>query len=195
MNKVFNKKRINEFIDNNSLNGIIESHDFITKNVFKKINKFKEENYAIILFDWMKKHNKNISSMVEKFFPTKIGEIKQNGEFEITKFWYSPTADKIHCLVKQNDNERHLKIRTDRYEERTEEFTKEMIADLKKQADKLYGYFIIVDSLGWYITDMNISKKGTVKKMVFKIIDDVIINNNIRTFGSINNLDELLICC
>lgn len=194
MNKVFNKKRIKEFIDNNSLNEVIESHDFITKNVFKKINKFKEENYAFVLFNWMKKHNKNIPFMVEKFFPTKISEIKQNGDFEITKFWYSPTEDKIHCLVKQEGNERHLKIHTDRYRERTEEFTKEMIADLKKQADKLYGYFIVVDSLGWYVTDMNISKKGTVKRMVSKI-DNVIINNNIRTFGNINNLDELLICC
>ena len=183
MRKFFNGTKIKKYLlelSNIELT-FISVGDVVHKNCFKKIKDLKSIIYAKILFNWMKENiPDDIIPMVGKFFPTKIGEIKQSGrELKIDKFYYKPSDNKIHCCVLDADIERNLKIHTDLYEERTKEYTEKMIESIRKKLGRFYGYFYErCDELGydWFITDKNLDKNGNYVKLVESKNGDIIIN-------------------
>lgn len=161
MKKVFNLTEIKKYIEKLSSHynlSFLEAKDIINKTCYKKIKDLKYITFANVLFTWMKeKKPESIIPMVEKFFPTKIGEIKERGHrLEVTMFWYDAGDDKIHCNILDEGCERSLKLHTDLYEERTKEYVEEEIKDIKKHLDKFQGYFICECPDGSkYITDRN----------------------------------------
>jgi len=171
MNKVFNLSKIERFIEELKIYFnifFIEKEDIFNKKVFKLINDLKKIQFANSLFKWLEEieNQEIIISMVERFFPNKIGEIKQAGrELIVDNFYYNIEDNKIYCKIRDNGNERTLKIHTDLYEERTRQESEKMISWLKKRIDRFYGYFLVEEDNEKYITDNNIHN-GKKRRLV-----------------------------
>lgn len=171
MNKVFNLSKIERFIEELKIYFnifFIEKEDIFNKKVFKLIKDLKKIQYANSLFRWLaeKENQEVIISMVERFFPNKIGEIKQaRRELIVDNFYYNVEDNKVYCKIRDNGNERVLKIHTDLYEERTEQESERMISWLKKELDRFYGYFLVEENNEKYITDNNIHN-GKKRKLI-----------------------------
>jgi hypothetical protein len=175
MNKVFNLSKIEQFLEELQIYfniSFITKEDIFNKNVFKLIKDLKKIQFASSLFKWLVTEQENqetIISMVERFFPNKIGEIKQAGrELIIDNFYYNIEDNKIYCKIRDDGIERTLKIHTDLYEERTEQESKKMISWLNKRLDKFYGYFFVEEDNEEYITDMNIHNGKKRELIIFK---------------------------
>jgi len=174
MNKVFNLSKIEQFLEELQIYfniSFITKEDIFNKKVFKLIKDLKKIQFANSLFRWLaeKESQETIISMVERFFPNKIGEIKQAGrELIIDNFYYNIEDNKIYCKIRDDGIERTLKIHTDLYEERTEQESKKMISWLKKRLDKFYGYFFVEEDNEEYITDMNIHNGKKRELIIFK---------------------------
>ena len=190
--KFFNLERISDYL--NSLRQInikfISTDDVINKSCFKKLKCLKNIEYASVLFKWMNENSsEDIIPMVEKFFPTKIGEIKEaNHELKVLSFKYSSEDDKIHCCVLDNETERYFKIRTDLYEKRTKEYVEKEIADIKKHLDKFFGYFLLEKEDGSkYITDKNMSNGKYIELVKISPTGEITYSRNC-SFGKLTSL-------
>jgi len=162
MNKIFIKAELDNCINELRNIGLCFSYeDFIHKRVFKKIKNLKKIEYAEQLFNSLDKEKK--VELVEKFFPNKLREIKEQGEFEIFNFWFDSSIGKLKTIIHQNNNKRTLALRTENYEPRIEELIKEAVIFLTNKISKLYGYFFVSTETGWYITDRNLNKDGSYR--------------------------------
>lgn len=191
--KVFNARKIKEtynlFMEPIGLT-FISTNDIIKKICYKKLKDLTKIHYAKILFRWMSKHMpENLVPMAEKFFPTKIGEIKSSGRsLSILSFSYSISDDKIHCVVCDDGNDRTFKLHTDLYGERTREYSEKMIEFFKKKFDKLHGFFLEEEPDGSkFITDRNMV--GDKYNKIVVIGADGSICHNKETFGEVHDFE------
>lgn len=149
----------------------LTKEDIYNKVAYKKIKK-ASTNIAFIevLSLFMLSSKESFFEMMKRFFPLKCEElIRQKSEgidFEIMKAFYNNEDGKIHWSVKQGDNIREFKLRTDMYLKRTKEEREKILDYIKKELDKLYGYFIEGNvNENFFITDKN-NHNGNYKKIV-----------------------------
>ena len=158
-----------EYTDENCSVGAI-----INKSAYKCIKKdlksIKNINTIYFAMPFEKREE-----LIGKFFPTKLADLKSNGEYTTKNVYYSDLDNKIHWEVEQNGNSRHFKLATDNYLSRVDDERKYLMLEIKKTMDPIFGYWI---SPQGYVTDGNII--NTYYRDCHKIIfpEDIIIDKN-----------------
>ena len=169
----------------------IQKNDVCTKEVFKKIKDIGKKEAAQKLFLWCKSFDDcKAVELVSSFFPNKMREVKEQGNFEITNFWYDESDEKIKATINQNGSERKFMLRTDNYEDRIKELINLAITTLTQEVGKLYGYFFMAVDNGWYITDKNLNKDGSYRKVLE--FNSQFISYS-KKFDDIDDIDKLII--
>lgn len=171
--KVFNKSKVMNFIQIASNYNIdITFEDIKNKKVIKKIDYSNINDIHRLFTSW----NMDKKKLLKVFFPNRFEEVKNNIDPK-GELYYNNEDSKIHWI----NRDRHFKLKTDNYYPRVKEFEDDIKTILKKELDKLYGYYRIDD----YITDKNICN-GSYRKIAF--IDKP---SNTK-FGVLNGYDDLL---
>ena len=151
------------------------------------MKKHIKSNYAINNINTILS-KEEFNNLIKKFFPLKFASL--NGiEFKTAMLFYSDEDKKVHWIIKSNNSERHFKIKTNEIYSRIEEYIIPWFNKIKKEMDKLYGYWIEETNAGWFITDMNKNKDGSYKIIVTS--ENLKVVNN--SFGNIEKMEDLYI--
>lgn len=189
MKKVYNKKAVSYFCNKIRMCNVnCEPEDIYNKTIWKKLDLNKIENIGIVF-----SYADNQKALMQKFFPNKYEEISNRGEFGITQFIYSNHDNKIHCVVVQDGNERHLKLSTDNYSDRIPDEITNAQKKLKKEIDSFYGYWFDGNKSNWYITDRN--KHGKEYRKILLGANNTVTNYYYSTHwcGGGYSYDDLMI--
>ena len=156
MKKVFNKKEINNIITKFPF---LSKEDFVKKPYKKFLKEINNINNIKILYNI----SDNKKEITKKFFPNKFEEIKDT-YYETLYFGYNEDDKKIYWIVNQNGNERKFKLKTDNYLPRMKEEIDTISKKVKKEIDKICGFFLIEEDGCEYISDLN-KENGKYKKI------------------------------
>lgn len=164
MKKAFNRPKVEGFCSKLALLANVACFpEFIYhKEFWKKFDLNKIENIGIVFL-----YTDNKKDLFKLFFPSRNEELTNNGHFEITQFYYSKEDSKIHAIIKQNNESRHFKLKTDNYLDRENmpQILKQVKLKLKKELDSFYGYWKVENPyFNNYITDGNLHN-GLYKKV------------------------------
>ena len=187
MTKVFNIDKVDRLIIKIQPYYFLSEVDIFNKNAIKVLKKHIKSNYAINNINTILS-KEEFNNLVKKFFPLKFASL--NGiEFKTAMLFYSDEDKKVHWIIKSNNSERHFKIKTNEIYSRIEEYIIPWFNKIKKEMDKLYGYWIEETNAGWFITDMNKNKDGSYKIIVTS--ENLKVVNN--SFGNIEKMEDLYI--
>lgn len=93
--------------------------------------------------------------LFQTLYPIRYNELKQSNDEIIPVDCFMD--EKLHFSVRVGNTTRTFKLSESEFLRRSEEIRKNLFNEIKKELDKLYGYFIIYENdENYYITDKNI---------------------------------------
>ena len=185
MKKVFNINEVNKLINKLSSYYTLNEYDVYNKDAVKFIKRFIKLNHAINDINKILTE-KDFNDLIKKFFPLKFASL-EGLNFRTKKICYLYEDEKVHWIVYVDDKERHFKLKTNDIYSRIESYINPWFDKIKKEIDKLYGYWFEQNSEGWFITDMNKNKDGSYR-VVAEGHGNFISS---KSFGSIESLEDL----
>lgn len=145
--------------------------DLINKKVYKYYKNVLKTKRALTEL-W------NLTDKVVLFqtlYPVRYSELKQSNDEIVPVDCFMD--DKIHFSVRTGNTTRIFKLSENEFLRRSEEIRKNLFNKIKKELDKLYGYFIIYeDDENYYITDKNIVNGKY--KILFECKNGEVVKNN-----------------